>query len=167
MDNPDGDDRRDPVNEQAEQDTSAQDLRKKRAAANQLRRDQIKCNKEAKLNAADDWHRHLMKSSSVSRLGEPALAEEYSAKALSDVHESHEVWAVRKVVFCNKCGYYKELKSEKLRVPCPGVPPHSNNAAQLSRQRKGLHPKCVTKWSDGFDASVATPPFKLRGRSTE
>ena len=91
MDNPDDDDKRDPVEEQADQDTTAQDLRKKRAAANQLRREQIKCIKEAKLDAADNWHRHLMKSSSVNRLSEPVLAEEYTAKALNDVHESHEV----------------------------------------------------------------------------
>ena len=149
----------------------ADDLRKKRAAANQLRGELTKRSKEAKSEAKEDWQRHLLSSTSTSRVSAPVINHEafgeYTAKALCDVHSSHEVWAFRKVVFCTRCGYYKELKSEKLREPCIGRPPHSNNVAQLSRLHKGLHPKRIEFWSDGFNALVSVPPIKLRGRSTE
>ena len=102
------------VEEETANSLPAEDLRTKRSAANQLREELKKKAKEAKTEAKEEWQRHLLSSSATNRMAPPVLTDEaigeYNAKALSDVHTTHEVWAVRKVVFCTRCGYYKELK---------------------------------------------------------
>ena len=116
----------------------------------------------ANRQTANRWSQHIAASSSAEPLAAVNNRETVEAGSCGDVyythkiHRSHTIAAVRNILFCSKCGYWTQQKTEQLRSPCVGVPPHNLRQCQLNRLRQGKYPR-VGSWGDGTPANHIFP----------
>ena len=89
--------------------------------------------------------------------------EHHTRRDIEGIHVSHSLHRVRDITFCLKCGYWCQLKSEKLREACIGVPPNTNTRSGLNRMKKGLHPRRRDMWPDGESAQRHFDVYKVDG----
>ena len=82
---------------------------------------------------------------------------------LKGMHISHFLHRVQDVTFCARCGYWCQLKSEKLREMCPGVTPNNNNQSSLNRMLTGRHPRRLDTWPDGASAKARYEVVRVDG----
>ncbi len=66
------------------------------------------------------------------------VTPELSVHELMQIHTTHLIYAVRDIMFCRHCGYWRQLKTTKLKDPCSGLPKGKAQKGNLVRLLKGL-----------------------------
>ena len=109
-------------------------------------------------------HEHDAQHTPPIGLRPPVPMRQYHTREdIAGIHVTHSPHRVRDITFCLRCGYWCQLKSEKLREPCPGIAPNSNNQSGLNRMKSGRHPRRLVTWPDGSCATTKYEVLKVDG----
>ena len=114
------------------------------------------------------WAKHLEKSTEDKPAGRTVRETVHQGDAqdiykMRKIHTSHQLSAARNIIFCTACGYWCQLKTEKLRDLCQRIRQSAYYRTQFRRLKKGWHPR-KSQWPDGAIGKTPHEVIKITHR---
>ena len=80
---------------------------------------------------------------------EKAPTPEMSTHEAKQIHCTHIVYDVKEILLCSRCGYWRQLKIEHIRLACPGQSQNNSYRTGRNRLMRGQRPRPYSDWPGG------------------